>query len=500
MRWTLALVPLLAACGGGNVEVTEKRQTAGPVECFQAGTAPIRSDTRRLPELRRVLNDEGRRKHWGQALIEMGCIGVGDTYVRITSFIDNQAPRMMFGEDMAILQQAFMALGVMGAQPREPANASKALDYLIEGTDPHTWEKRGGSWQLDAVMRRELVRTLTLASVRAMSLVSRESARDRLLALALDSADRRALRFKYQTTDQPQDAVAQLVNLHVLPPGRVAFGTSKIIKQLDAQDVPPAHAKMRPIVTRLRNKAIATWKLERQWIEARRGEEDFLRQVQRADQTADARLSGLHGQLESLRQLLDAPTDLEAIDKIAEAMFPEGPLALINALPAKQVDRVIAATTYIKKNLGAELKRLKLVQHVSVTIDAHQALDRALRLGQSGKGYELVIQRRAELQTLLRVFVARVIARFPGAEYHADEEETEEKHNRVARERVEQSMRHPMLMPIIDQNAQVSSYLQRLVPVRDVDPDTGQEVAPLADEGAAAARERARALREGTRR
>lgn len=500
MRRTLVLVPLLAACGGGNVEVTEKREVGGPVECFQAGTAPIRSDTRRLPELRRVLNDESRRKHWGQALVEMGCVGVGDTFVRITSFIDNRAPEMIFGEDLAILQQAFMALGVMGTQPREPGNAHKALDYLIEGTDPHTWEKRGGNWQMDAVMRRELVRTLTLASVRAMSLVSREASRERLLALALDSADRRALRFKYQTTDQPQDAVAQLVNLHVLPPGRVAFSTSKILKQLDAQDVPAAYKRLKPQLLSLRAKAIETWKLERAWIEARRGEEDFLRQVQRADQTADARLSGLHGQLESLRQLLDAPNDLEAIDKIAEAMFPEGPLALINALPAQQVDRVKAATAYIKKNLGAELVRLKLVSHVEVTREAHEELDRALRLGQSGKGYELVIRRRAELQTLLRMFVAGIIARFPGAELYNDDETADQQRDRLDRALTAQDLRHPMLMPIIDQNAQVSSYLQRLVPVRDVDPDTGQEVAPLADEGAAAGRERTRALREGARR
>lgn len=488
MRYWLALAAALTACGGGNVEVKEKRQPVGPVQCFQSGTAPIRSDTRRMPELRRILNDKTRRGQWGGALLELGCIGTGDAFVRASAFIEQRSPEMIFGEDLATLQQAFMAMGIMGGQPRDVANASKAVDYLIEGTDPHTWEKRGGKWQLDAVMRRELVRTLTLTSVRALSLTSEEKSRERLLALALDSADRRALRFKYQVSDKPQDAVAQLINLHVLPPGRVAFSVSKILKLLEVTDenISDGQAKLRPIVQRLRAKALETWKLERAWIEARRGEENFLRQVQRADETADARLSGLHGQLESLRQLLDAPGERDAIDKIAEAMFPEGPLTLINAAPADQVDRAMAATAYLTKNLSVEIARLKLIDHVKVTREAHEALDRALRLGQTGKGYDLVIRRRAELQTLLRVFVAQVIARFPGTDQGVAQ--------------IEQSMRHPMLMPVIDQNAQVASYLQRLVPVRDVDPDTGQEVAPLVDEGAAAAKERARALREGERR
>lgn len=482
----LMLCALLPACGGGGAEVKERRQPSGPVECFQAGIAPIRSHTQRLPELRRVLNDEGRRKAWGEAMLEMGCIGTGDTFVRISTFIERRAPEMIFGEDLAILQQAFMALGVMMGQPRGPGNAKNAVDYLVTGTDPHTWEKRGGAWQLDAVMRRELVRTLTLTSVRGLSLSASEDARERLLALALDSADRRALRFKYQLTDAPQDAVAQLVNLHVLPPGRVAYAVTQVLKHVDGQEAAPGATNLRPIVVNLRKKALETWRLERAWIEARRGEENFLRQVQRADETADARLSGLHGQLESLRQLLDAPKDRDAIDKIAEAMFPEGPLALINATPAEQVDRALAATAYVQKNLAAEVARLKLTDHVKVSREAHQQLDRALRLGQSGKGYELVIRRRAELQVLLRIFLARVIANFPGTA------------RGIAK--VQQSMRHPMLLPMIDQNTQVASYLKRLVPVRDVDPDTGQEVAPLVDEGAAAAKERARALREGDRR
>lgn len=488
MRYWLALATALTACGGGNVEVKEKRVPVGPVQCFQSGIAPIRTDTRRLPELRRILNDKTRRGQWGGALLELGCIGTGDAFVRASAFIEQRSPEMIFGEDLATLQQAFMAIGIMGGQPRDLANANKAVDYLVEGTDPHTWDKRGGKWRLDAVMRRELVRTLTLTSVRALSLTSKESAHERLLALALDSADRRALRFKYQTSDKPQDAVAQLVNLHVLPPGRVAFSVSKILRLLDGSDesVTVGQAELRPIVRTLRAKALETWKLERAWIEARRGEENFLRQVQRADETADARLSGLHGQLESLRQLLDAPRDRDAIDKIAEAMFPEGPLTLINAAPADQVDRAMAAIAYLTKNLSVEIARLKLVDHVNITREAHEGLDRALRLGQSGKGYDLVIQRRAELQTLLRVFVARVIARFPATQKGLAQ--------------VEQSNRHPMLVPVIDQNAQVASYLQRLVPVRDVDPDTGQEVAPLVDEGAAAAKERARALREGDRR
>ena len=108
-----------------------------------------------------------------------------------------------------------------------------------------------------------------------------------------------------------------------------------------------------------------------------------------------------------------------------------------------------------------------LAPHVEVVIEAHEALRRALLSGQRGQGFEQVLEARARLQTALRVLVASVISNYPG---YSDSERRQ---------------RSLILGPVMDQNGLVDNFLLRNEPISDVDPSTGQELAPPEEGGEA---------------
>ena len=188
--------------------------------------------------------------------------------------------------------------------------------------------------------------------------------------------------------------------------------------------------------------------------------------VRKADGVADARLSGLHGQLESLRHLLDDPESREAIERVSEAVFPNGPLKLINAKVEDQVQKAQAALAMIEARFHKDLVRLKLVTHVKVTLEAHQKLAAALKLGTSGQGYAEVIAERAALQVKLRLLIALILVEYP------------------VKDTARRAVLDSILSPILMQDEQVGNYLRRRVAIRDVDPATSQELPPLGEAGA----------------
>lgn len=452
----------LTGCGG-EPEVRKTPKVERPFVCPPAGQHidPASLEPTMMPQIWRVLNDDNQRTCWRAAVMAMGYVGSDDAFIRLNTFIESRAGQLALAEDLNLLQQAFLSMGALAQGSGGGKSADLALDYLILGTDPANWEKRAADWRVDAVMQRELIRTLTLSAVQALGQLNSEKAHQHLLQMALDSADRRSLRFKYQESGTAADVVVYLINMHVIPPGRVAFATTEVQQSIKTMDEPD----LRKLVDRVHRDAEETFKLERAWLAARQGEELFLRALRKADAVADARLSGLHGQLESLQHLLDRPEDQEAIERVQKVVFPEGPLALINAEVPDQVRRALAALAVLDERFHDDLVRLRLLDHVRTTREAHEELDRAQKMGTSGKGYEAVIAKRSELQTSLRVLVASVVAHFPG--WRPGDRERQ----------------HAVLAPILEQDDQVGSYLRRLVPVRDIDPVTGSELAPLVDEG-----------------
>jgi hypothetical protein len=527
----IAIGSMSAACGGGE-QVTLKAEPIDQFECRRNGE-PVELDrytARALPGIWRVLADNGRRVCWSEALVVAGHIGGAETYAQLVGFIESRSQSFAMSEDLVYIQTAFQALAEMARSPEKTRNSAQALEYLVESSNPAAWEKRTVNWTLDMIIKRELIRTLTVAAVRALGSVNMRDKADGLyttpklaqqtmLDFALTAAARDAYRFKYQDTDAPTDIIGQLINLHVVPPGRVAYamtealvrirereaniGTAVKTKGADlvhlrspfetkkARDAGPRTTRehgeqqtnlanditalrgerghlgsLQDIVETVRNEALDTFEQERAWLAARRGEQEWLRAVADANALADVRLEGLHGQLRSLKDLLDTATEKDAIAMVESVIFPEGPLPLIESPLPEQVKFTLAACDELEAKQKSNLVKLKLVKHVQVTRIAHEALDRALRSGMAGEGYDEVIRARARLQIHLRVLVATIISRYPGFDA------------------VDRKIRDLALEPMLNQDEQVAGYLKRRVSVHDVDPESGQELDPLEEGGA----------------
>ncbi len=489
--WWASLL-LLAGCGGDQKRADEgeaSKPRARLVTTFECPRdkaltpeAAKRVSEEALPQVWAALDSSEQRVCWGSGIDVLGFAGGPEAFARIRAFIETRSPLFARTEDMYMIQRAFMALGHLVKEDRHPRSAQQALDYLMESTDPLNWVKRSIDWKIDAVIRRELIHTLTRAATSALGVSRRDEARAHLVAMALDSAERKAFAFKFQTVRSAMDSVEDLINLHVLPPGRVVFAMGEVLLQLKGpidslrnkrgvsnfeKHALSVLSELRVIVERVRNDALTAWRLEREWLTARQGEETYVANLKAADSVADARLSGFHGQLESLVHLVDDAQAQDDIEKIAEIVFPNGPLALINSDYIEQIGFTLAAMDRLKQNFVGALGRLRLNSHVEVVIQAHLDLRKALESGQAGAGFEAVIQARAELQTALRILIATAVARYPGWQ----------ESDRTHRVRI--------LGPLLEQNEQVDGFLARHVPVRDVNPETGQELAPLEEGGTA---------------
>lgn len=478
------LTNLVGGCGGATIEARPE-----PIDRFECQTTPLddytasRYTERALPGVWKVLEDTSKRSCWNQALVVSGRVGGPDAFARLRGFIESRSQTLALSEEFMYLQTGFQAIADIARRGRNARSASLALDYLIESTESAVWLKRTVNWKLDKVITREIIRVMTSSAIKALGAVTqanpeimlhdtdraerdawyerRNQAEEHMLMLASDAVEQRAMRFKYQETDAPTDIISQMINLHVLPPGRVAYAMSEALIRMRERD----NNSLRNEASQLRASALKVFADEQAWLAARKGEEAWLRTVADANALADVRLNGLHGQLRSLRDLLDGAEDKAAIVRVEQTIFPDGPLAVIDADMPEQAQFVLAACAELEDKLKQDLKRLKLQNHVLITRKAHEDLDRALRSGIGGQGYEYVIRARAQLQNDLRVLAARIVARFPGTD--PKDRET----------------RDHTLEPVLNQDEQVASFLARRVPVRDVNPETGQELDPLEEGG-----------------
>ncbi|MCB9554183.1 MAG: hypothetical protein R3F65_09425 [bacterium] len=456
---------IATGCGGGpeTVAPTKVIVFECPQDKLMDDDVARRFPTASLPSVWAVLEDKEQAECWETALRIAGYAASDDAFARLRGFIEHRAQDFALSGDQVVLQSAVTAIAQVVRSASEPTTAQQALEFLVEGINPATWAKRSTKWPIDAVMRRELIRILSRSSVKALAQTDRPEAHQSLRALAVDAVDRRSLAFKFTGAEGEADRVEELINLHVLPPGRVAFAMDATLIQIRGE----RYDDLRKRVEEVRDRAVETFELEQQWLVAARGNERFQQAVRAADTIADSRLSGFHGQLDSLRHLVDAADDYEAIERVSRVIFPRGPLEIV-ALPySDQVAHVLGAMQLLRTDNMADLERLRLVPHVAVVVEAHEALQRALLSGQRGQGFERVLESRASLQTLLRVLVATVVARYPG------------------KTDPDRRQRALLLGPVMDQNGLVDNFLLRNEAIRDVDPASGQELAPPEEGGEA---------------
>jgi hypothetical protein len=488
-------VAFVAGCGGAQTDRGDGRYAT--LRCPEAAKwsdaelAQLRPES--LKSVETVLSRPEDQQCWMSAVKALGLMSGAEAVADLRAFIETGRTELAQPENREVVQQVFFSLAQHARRDVAVPGARQALKYLQESTDPATWEKRGINWQLDAVMRRELIRDLSGSAVVALTdLTVKEGdpdysieAREHLTGMALDASDRHAFSLKYLTAEETDADVQDLVSLYVLPPGRVLYATGRVASQLTDDE-----AELKNLVLRVQELARITLEEERRWNLLRRGKADDQLRLAQANRIADMRLSGLHGQLDGLDRLRDDPSDQAAIDVLFDVMFPGtakrqpvvvddekdeaaayaasaegGVQGLILQPHARQVALVLSAIETLRKEHKGEVARLELGPSIEVVEQAHLDLKRALESRDTRAGSDAVMRARSALQTGVRVLVATLIAHYPGAR-PADAER-----------------RHDLLRPLLVQNERVGDYFRSRQRLRDVDPATGRELAPIEEGG-----------------
>ncbi len=494
LRLVVAAV-FVAGCGGAQTDGGEGRYATlrcpDAAKWSDAELARLRPEA--LKSVETVLSRAEDQQCWLSAVKALGLMTGAEAVADLRAFIETGRVELAQPENRDVIQHVFFSLAQHARRDVTVPGSRQALKYLQESTDPATWEKRGINWQLDAVMRRELIRDLSGSAVVALTeLTVREGdtessieAREHLTGMALDASDRHAFSLKYLTTEETDADLQDLVSLHVLPPGRVLYATNRIASQLTDDE-----AEVKNLVLRVQELARITLEEERRWNLLRRGKADDQLRLEQANRIADQRLSGLHGQLDGLDRLRDEPAEQAAIDVVFDVMFPGtekrqpvvvddekdeaaaiaaaaegGVQGLIQQPHPRQVALVLASIEALRRDHKAEMERLKLGPSIEVVEQAHLDLKRALESRDTRAGSDAVMRARSALQTGVRVLVATLIAHYPGAR-PGDAER-----------------RHELLRPLLVQNERVGDYFRSRQRLRDVDPKTGRELAPIEEGG-----------------
>jgi len=434
---------LLAGCGAAPK--AHRTPADATFECSAATDGPI--------SVWEALRTAVWRRCWPEAVREARAIGGAQALISLRGFVEKHGPLLARTEDFFVLQAAFEALGELIAANDDRAAADEALTFLVEASNPQTWERLGATWPLDAVHRRELIRALTGAAVIGLGVAHREAADARLLVLARVAADQEAVRFGYTTAvDAPMDA---LFNLHVLPPGRVLFALKGVAERPEA-----AEPDMAQRIGHVKALAQAAWTLEQTWLARRVGAEAFERGVAAAQLEADRNLSGVFGYLESLGYL-DGSEHHAALDAVRDVLFPGGPEPLLADATVARIDVVLAAIKRVRDELPEPMRRLELQPHLDALEASHLAWKAALASGDDGSGFEAVLAARGALRAGLCVLISAIVARWSDGAEGNDER------------------RAGLLLPILAQDQEVGGAIDRTARVSDVDPETGAELPPL---------------------
>ncbi len=450
----LCLSVLLSACGGAVAPEEDPRWSTFRCKRDRHLKAEEFRKLRpsALPDLKRVLSNFEEKGCWRSALSAAGYLG-GEAGHIIQNFIKENGSLLALGEDAVLVQSAFDALGLLVREAREPLSSRSALDFLLDSCSPLELEKKKIAQELDSVIRKELIRVMARAAVKSLALSQHEEGQKRLLELGLNAVDQQSFEFQHLTVAAEEDVIYSLFNIHVIPTGRALFALNDTINKAYSSE-----ELLKEKISEVRALAQKSWKMEREWFKARQGKAKYKRAVFTANRVADARLAGLHGQLESLRKLLDEPEDNKDIDEVEAIIFPTGPHALMSSPHDEQVQVALRRLKHLKEQKDEALKRLNLESHVQIAEKAHLEFRKELRSGEEGAGFEEVIEARAQLQMALRMFISFIVTQYPSFDATGREN------------------RKRLLTPLLTQNRRLSDLLRRKMPISDIDPQTGQEI------------------------
>ncbi len=488
-RVLVGLLAVLCGTGCGNVRKDSDDSRYNSFVCPRDKNlepkVAMRMQNSALKGIWTTLSNQEQKHCWASAALAAGYIGTPEVFPRLRNFVESRSAGLAMSEDLHIVEQIFMAMGTIVRQAKSKQNAMAAIDFLIEKTDTASLERMTVNWGLDAVVRRDLIRSMSMAAVSALAEIAaplpqttnkelaafqesnQRKAQERLKALAYESTSRTSYDYKSYDADENVMLIEGLFNIHALPPGRVVLAVQEtltdIVKQGGIKNSGTSNEEREQILKaqleKLRQRANECYESEIAWVKGRHGSDTFKQELALAEEIADSRLDGLNGHLESLRNLLDSPDQLQAIDEISEIVFPNGPIPLIKLTGQEQVTEVLKNIEELLDEHQDSITRLGIDAHIKVVRDAHEDLRRTLESGETGVGFDKVIHQRALLQNELHIYLANVITYYPTAN--------------------DAAVRQRLTRAFFDQDDQISNSLRSLSIIRDIDPKTGLEFNPL---------------------
>ncbi len=335
-----------------------------------------------------------------------------------------------------------------------------------------------------------------------------QKAFDQLKVMALDASERRAFEYKSHDAEKAFALTEGMFTLHSIPPGRALLAMNETISRVGkdfenyrstaeeeetlqksreriCSEEGKNKAKEKECLEQLhkletefkkeagqkqsqylvseqletvRKAAQAAYDAEREWYEAQQGRSEYMQSLHLANELADSRLSGFDGQLESLRSLRDLPEEQRAIDEIVEVLFPDGPLAVSNMPELDQANYVLKQIEVLREEHQTAIDQLRQRSNIEVVEEAHRSLLSVLESNREGAGFDKILRLRAHLQNQIHIYLARIVAEFPG------EEGLE--------------MRQILTKALYEQDDQITNALRSRSPIRDVDYATGLEIVP----------------------
>lgn len=469
-RWCRWLAPLLAlswaGCGSQPPPVDPYRLR---FDCAVHKDMTVGDSVRMRPaaldSTLQVLGDDQSHECWIPAIRILGHVGDERAVSSLIALISHYGAKMSTTWEIALVTEAFDSLGRLASKGvsskrGDEGVADQAMNWLLESTDPVQWTKRPMKWT-EGLRQRQLIGQLTKMAVRVLGRTDHRLARSQLRRMALAQAEHEAYQFTYDTSSVTATHPSGLFTLNPLPPGRMALAM-EAVGRIDGSC---AGVPLRDQARALELDARAAWGRERAWLNARKEQRTFVANVRKADAVADRRLGGFNLQLQSLFSLRDDDADHQALIEIKQALFPEGARTVARAPRDKQWAMILGRLDDLEKRHGAAVARLGLTDALAQVRAAHEDLRDALEIRWKGEPVEAVLAERRRLQLRLHRIVAGTLT-CHGGESAADDR-----------------TRRQLLEPILAQHSQVSTYLRRQEPVRDLDPDTRQEVTPIEEMG-----------------
>jgi hypothetical protein len=246
-----------------------------------------------------------------------------------------------------------------------------------------------------------------------------------------------------------------LFNLYQLPIGRLIFGGRELLKR-------KAHSwsELQARVTRLIKEGEDALRLQMEWTRpkpapAGRPETHVL------DDQIDNQLSGLYAAINGLAHALAGSPLGESATRLRDEVFGGGVQRLTQLTHVEQVEAVEDLLKQLRGAYGKDVHTLQLEPAVARIEETNRAFrDLLTKEKPEGISYDRVRAANARAQQGMLESVAMIVGRYP-----SDSE-------------ADIGARRDLLAPILAQNEAVAASRRSRRPVRDVNPDTGQELPP----------------------